>query len=518
MATEFTTSVLASDPHELPAASETKMSNGQGQPKKETGTVKNETDTADANGFETASPSSGSDDSLYDQILQGNVEGSFQYIEGPDYCTPDEAKRYRQMVRDLGVEEFVRQTISTGSVTAKKLCTAFEVMLPSFLEGSPDEAYYRLLGLAIQRELCKRIRLAQYKTLDDAVQLLQKSKNIVVITGAGISTSLGIPDFRSTSGGFYSELRAHGFTDPEEVFTLSNFDEDPGTFYKLAKRILPDKDDWSPTHQFIRLLQDKSILLRNYTQNIDNIESKAGIQKDKVMQCHGSWATATCRICGHKIPGEEIFPSVRAGKICTCTVCEARLKQEASQPGRKRKRVSNNGPSGGHKKRRSADSDDDIDDDIPQPGVMKPDITFFGEGLPDKFFEIFSTNDRMKADLVIVIGTSMQVAPVSEIPFHVSPEVPQIYISKDPISHIDFDINLLGYCDTVVAELCRRAGWDLNHHKVGPDDHVTADAHPTIADGGCTWIVKGDEDRRREAAVEERRRTEKEEDEVEEKK
>jgi len=63
----------------------------------------------------------------------------------------------------------------------------------------------------------------------------------------------------------------------------------------------------------------------------------------------------------------------------------------------------------------------------------------------------------------------MKVAPVSEVPQIIPPEVPQIYISRDPIHHINFDINLLGDCDAVVGELCRRAGWELKH-KMHPED------------------------------------------------
>jgi NAD-dependent histone deacetylase SIR2 len=63
--------------------------------------------------------------------------------------------------------------------------------------------------------------------------------------------------------------------------------------------------------------------------------------------------------------------------------------------------------------------------------VYQPDITFFGEGLPQEFFDRLRTQDRDKADLVIVIGTSMKVAPVSEIPQIIPPDVPQIYISRD---------------------------------------------------------------------------------------
>lgn len=65
----------------------------------------------------------------------------------------------------------------------------------------------------------------------------------------------------------------------------------------------------------------------------------------------------------------------------------------------------------------------------------------------------------------------MKVAPVSEVPGFLHGDIPQIYISRDPIHHITFDINLLGYSDLVVSELCRRAGWELKH-KMIPSDQI----------------------------------------------
>lgn len=403
--------------------------------------------------------------SMYEEIL--DEEEAYEYAGGVDSCSAEEARAYRQRLHEVGAGRFVFENITTGKVTARKLCTAFGVRRPKFLEGLPDSGYYQLLGHAISRELNKRRRLKQYKDIDDAARLLRERKNIMVITGAGISTSLGIPDFRSKNTGFYSKLQEMGFSEPEQVFDIHNFDEDPTTFYALAGDILPDLEKWTPTHEFIRLLQEKNKLLTNYTQNIDNVESHAGISKQKLIQCHGSWATATCRKCGFKIPGEEIFEEIRAQKIAECKRCVQEL--QVPRPGMKRKR-SSNGTS--KSKRRQASDDDDDDDgayDIPQPGVMKPDITFFGEGLPQEFFDRLRIHDRDKVDLVIVIGTSMKVAPVSEVPQIIPPEVPQIYISRDPIHHINFDINLLGDCDAVVGELCRRAGWELKH-KMHPED------------------------------------------------
>ncbi|KAF1944537.1 SIR2-domain-containing protein [Clathrospora elynae] len=406
--------------------------------------------------------------SLYEEILD-EVE-AFEYSsDGIDMCTAADARLLRQRLHEVGASQFVMENITNEKMTARKLCTAFGVKIPKFLEDAPDENFYQLLGLAINRELNKRPRLNQHKTIDDAARLLRERTNIMVITGAGISTSLGIPDFRSKNTGFYSRLLQMGFDEPEQVFDIHNFDTDPKIFYALAGDIIPDLEKWTPTHEFIRLLQDKGKLLTNYTQNIDNVEAHAGIRNDKLIQCHGSWATATCRKCKYSVPGEDIFGSVRAQKPAECNKCKEEIA--AQQPGKKRKRTSNGN---GSRKKRSSDEDSESDGayDIPQPGIMKPDITFFGEALPNDFFDRLKEVDKDKVDLVIVMGTSMKVAPVSEIPNFLPRDVPQIYISRDPIHHINFDINLLGDCDVIVAELARRAGWDLQH-KMIPNGQTT---------------------------------------------
>lgn len=392
---------------------------------------------------------------------------------GPNVCTPAEARRYRKRLHEIGLQPFVEETLGKRAITARKLCSAFNARIPPWLdEDAPDDTFYQLLGLALVRELEKRQRLPEYTTIDDAARLLNSAKNVMVITGAGVSTSLGIPDFRSKNSGFYTKLRDKGFAEPEDVFELSTFDDDPTIFYSLAGDILPELGKWTPTHQFIRLLQDKDILLRNYTQNIDNIEGNAGILPDKLVQCHGSWATATCRKCKLQVPGEQIFEDVRAKRVAYCKRCLTQLQLPGQ--GMKRKRSSNGNGNGKSKKRSRENSDDDSDGqyDIPQPGVMKPDITFFGEKLPDTFFNRLTEQDRDKVDLVIVMGTSMKVAPVSEIPGYLPANVPQIYISKDPIHHINFDVNLLGNSDTVVLELCRRAGWTLEHDMIPEDQKI----------------------------------------------
>ncbi|WYZ35543.1 hypothetical protein EsH8_X_000190 [Colletotrichum jinshuiense] len=408
-------------------------------------------------------------------------------LDDPDSCTPDEAMGLRHQLRALGPAEFCRRTVDAGRYTAKKLLSAFGLKPPAFLEGAEDEAYFSLLSLAISRELSKRAKLFTYNTVDDAVTLLQRSHNIIVLTGAGISTSLGIPDFRS-KGGLYSQLEHLGLNDPQEVFDISVFKQDPTIFYTVAKDILPSTNRFTPTHAFISMLEKKGKLLTNYTQNIDNLEAKAGISPDKLIQCHGSFATATCVQCGFKCVGEDVFPDIKAGKIPRCPRCVQNLRPNGSA---KRKRSA-----GTEKKRRRFSSDDSASDgeyDMPSAGVMKPDITFFGEALPDEFSRRLTEHDREKVDLVIVIGTSLKVTPVSEIVSWLPANIPQIYISRQAVGHINFDIDLLGDCDVVVSELCRRAGWPLEHEMV-PEDQVI-DVKP---DGGCVSrhifeVVKPDE-------------------------
>lgn len=298
----------------------------------------------------------------------------------------------------------------------------------------------KLLHLAMKRIRQLRARLDLFHTVDHVLAKLRSANKILVITGAGISTSLGIPDFRSSKG-FYSRIANLGLSDPQEVFDLDIFRLDPGIFYLIAHMILPPDHVYAPLHRFIRLLQDKNKLLRNYTQNIDNLEANAGIAYDKMIQCHGSFAFSTCVTCGYKVSGETLYPTMRERNIPYCPRCAA-----------KRKRLMR--------------SDETYVEE--SYGVMKPDITFFGEALPRVFHDNIA-RDLDECDLVISIGTSLKVAPVADIVDKVPPEVPQILINKDPIQHCNFDVSLLGYCDDVVSYLCHQLGraWDIDHPEYG---------------------------------------------------
>lgn len=392
-----------------------------------------------------------------------------KYSSGnPEWCTLDEAKTYRQLLRTVGPQEFCKQTVEADAITAKKLLTAFGIRPPAFLEGEPDEEYYELLSMILHKELSKRCKLPQYNTVDDVVSLIQGAKNIIVLTGAGISTSLGIPDFRSKDTGLYTKIGHLGLSDPQEVFNIEVFRDDPTIFYSIAKDLIVDLGRFSPTHAFIHLLQEKGKLLTNYSQNIDNIEAKAGILPEKLIQCHGSFATASCVKCHFKVPGEAIEEDIKAGRIPICKRCIQTLRA-AEDPGAMKRKRSKNGTERKKRVRKFNGSDDSSSDEdytIAAAGVMKPDITFFGEDLPDIFSDRLTQHDRDLVDLVIVIGTSLKVAPVSEVIPYLPANIPQVYISRTPISHVNFDIDMLGDCDVVVAELCRRAGWVLKHEMI----------------------------------------------------
>lgn len=409
--------------------------------------------------------------------------------------TEAEAARLRDKLRRDGVEKFFEDTMIAGQMDPRTIGLAFGIN-PNI--GMNDDTYLQLLGIAVMRFFHKRQKLQQYNTIDDAANLLRQSKRIICITGAGISTSLGVPDFRSKGTGFYDKVREQGFNEAEEVFDITSFDEDPTKFFTLAGDLLPDMTRYTPTHAFIRVLQDQDRLLTNYTQNIDNLEQIAGIDEHRYIQCHGSFATASCRKCKHRVRGTDIFADIRAKQVSYCqrgNACIAAQQAEkaASKPAQSKAKSKKRNPQKRSRKRSyfldsDDDDDDDADDDILQPGVMKPDIIFFGEPLPDTFFTRLTTHDAHRADLVLVIGTSLKVAPVSEMPNYIPHAVPHIYISKEPIRHVAFDVQLLGSCDDVVVELCRRAGFRLEHEMV-PKDFQT-EVRPVAGEAGHVWAVE----------------------------
>jgi NAD+-dependent protein deacetylase SIR2 len=108
--------------------------------------------------------------------------------------------------------------------------------------------------------------------------------------GAGISTSAGIPDFRSPETGLYANLARLNLPYAEAVFSIDYFRNKPEPFYILAQELYPGKYRPTITHSFINLLHKKGLLLKLFTQNIDCLEREAGVPGDKIIEAHGSFA------------------------------------------------------------------------------------------------------------------------------------------------------------------------------------------------------------------------------------
>jgi NAD-dependent SIR2 family protein deacetylase len=117
------------------------------------------------------------------------------------------------------------------------------------------------------------------------------------MTGAGISVSCGIPDFRSPKTGIYANLAEYNLPSPEAIFSIDYFKEKPEPFYKFMKSFDLRNFEASPTHYFIKMLNDKGLLHMCYTQNIDNLEVKTGIDMKKIIQAHGANRGAHCSVC-----------------------------------------------------------------------------------------------------------------------------------------------------------------------------------------------------------------------------
>ncbi|KAK9476476.1 DHS-like NAD/FAD-binding domain-containing protein [Lipomyces japonicus] len=241
-----------------------------------------------------------------------------------------------------------------------------------------------------------------------------KFSKIVVMVGAGISTAAGIPDFRSPKTGLYHNLSRLNLPYAEAVFDIDYFRKRPQAFYMLAQELYPGKFQPTYFHSFLKLLHDKGVLLRVYTQNIDTLERIAGVPSNKVIEAHGSFAANHCIDCKAEMHGDDLKSIMEKNEIPRCKKCG---------------------------------------------GLVKPDIVFFGENLPSRFFKHVST-DLDDADLVIVAGTSLQVHPFAALPSQVS--CPRVLINMERVG--DFgrrksDTIYIGSCDEGVKELVDKLGW-----------------------------------------------------------
>lgn len=231
------------------------------------------------------------------------------------------------------------------------------------------------------------------KSLKDIVKLMKRNKDIqiVIMAGAGISTASGIPDFRTPGTGLYDNLQQYNIPYPEAIFDLSFFHVNPRPFMTLARELWPSgKYHPNYVHFFMKLLEEKGNLLRIYSQNIDGLETISGISPQKLVEAHGTFSKATCVRCATTYTGEDL-----------------EIVKEIVLDGHILPRCKNEGCG----------------------GIVKPDVVFFGEALPKRFFQYFF--DFPRADLLIVMGTSLEVEPFASIVSATKVTTPRLLINRD---------------------------------------------------------------------------------------
>ncbi|CAH1165750.1 unnamed protein product [Phyllotreta striolata] len=271
-------------------------------------------------------------------------------------------------------------------------------------------------------------------SIDGIVKYMKENdcKNIITMAGAGISTSAGIPDFRSPGTGLYNNLAKYDLPHPQAIFELDFFKRNPKPFFELAKELYPGTFKPTICHYFIKSLEEQGVLLRHYTQNIDTLERIAGLSEDKVIEAHGTFHTGHCLKCNAKYTKEWMKVRIFRDEIPECEKCQ---------------------------------------------GIVKPDIVFFGEALPSKFHK--ALNDFGNCDLLIILGSSLAVQPFASLIDRVKDDVPRLLINREKAGQrsgvmsmlgmdggLEFDsknnrrdVCWLGDCDEGCLLLADKLGW-----------------------------------------------------------
>ncbi|KHO01293.1 NAD-dependent deacetylase sirtuin-2 [Metarhizium album ARSEF 1941] len=244
-----------------------------------------------------------------------------------------------------------------------------------------------------------------------------RGKKVVVLTGAGISTAAGIPDFRSPKTGLYNNLARLNLPYAEAVFDISYFRSHPEPFYVLAQELYPGKFHPTVSHSFIKLLDTKGLLHMLFTQNIDCLERRVGVPADKIVEAHGSFATQRCIECKAPFPERLMAEHVSAARVPRC-----------------RERGCT--------------------------GTVKPDIVFFGEMLPPAFAN--NARQAAAADVLLVLGTSLTVHPFAALPELAAEGTPRVLFNMERVGRLGCrpdDVLELGPCDEGIRKLADELGW-----------------------------------------------------------
>lgn len=196
-------------------------------------------------------------------------------------------------------------------------------------------------------------------SIQKLARLIMENKDTLVLTGAGVSTESGIPDFRSPDTGLWSQM------DPMELLSRSALSRNPAEFWRRSEPIFRMMATAQPNsgHYALAQLEKKGFIKGIVTQNIDSLHQQAG--SNSVLEVHGHLRTARCPQCGAERQMPPLLDQVAAGDNpprCNCG------------------------------------------------GIFRPNVVLFGDPLPDAF-HLASQRARV-CDLLLVIGSSLEVAPV----------------------------------------------------------------------------------------------------------
>jgi NAD-dependent deacetylase len=252
-------------------------------------------------------------------------------------------------------------------------------------------------------------------------EVLATSNNAIALTGAGISTESGIPDFRSP-GGLWTRV------DPGE-FSIDRFLQNPSRFWRMHLDLKSSGDfdlasaDPNPAHYALARMEQMGILKCIITQNVDNLHQRAG--SVEVVEFHGNLLRAACMKCRSLEPIEDV---------------EARIESGESEAARCR----NCG------------------------GLLKPDAVFFGEAIPSRALMISQVQSQ-KCDVLIVVGTSLQVYPAAQIPLSVKlkhPPAVVVEVNREPSSLHEqvTDILMIGSAGDILSRLLEALETRVNLH------------------------------------------------------
>jgi len=198
--------------------------------------------------------------------------------------------------------------------------------------------------------------------MERLLEAIRGARCVGCLTGAGVSTLCGIPDFRGPQGLYKNP-------DAERIFDIDWFDRDPSVYYRGCAELVYGLDRFEPglVHRALKHLEDLGKLQGIATQNIDMLHQKAG--SANVYEVHGSPILHHCRRCGSEKTFEEILEMRKTAEVPRCAC----------------------------------------------GGAYKPDITFFGEALPEAAFTA-ARELALRSDVFLVLGTSLTVFPAAGLP------------------------------------------------------------------------------------------------------